>query len=109
MSNKELALAPWNATRFPFNTAIFYHFHGLRIANKIKINIGFYSIPEPTVRYIYRPYFKDLKASVELLGHIGYQFKHQGIVESLPVRILRRIKRSIRFGILRTSYGVLKW
>jgi hypothetical protein len=31
LQNKELILAPWNATRFPYGNAIVWHFHGLRL------------------------------------------------------------------------------
>ena len=31
LSHQELTLAPWNATRFPYSDAIFFHFHGLKI------------------------------------------------------------------------------
>lgn len=33
MEDKELALAPWNSTRFAYGQAVFYHFHGFRIVS----------------------------------------------------------------------------
>jgi len=33
LTNKELILAPWNATRFPYGNAVAWHFHRLRIVS----------------------------------------------------------------------------
>lgn len=75
--NKELALAPWNSTRFPYATSIFFHFHELRIVNDHKVNIGFYNLPAPLIRGIYTPYLADLKSATKMLEQIGFKYISQ--------------------------------
>ncbi len=65
LENKELALAPWNAIRFPYGASIFYHFHDLRIINKIKLKIDrYYKIPEVVFNNVYKIYLKDISESI---------------------------------------------
>uniref|UniRef100_Q3ASS9 Putative glycosyltransferase n=1 Tax=Chlorobium chlorochromatii (strain CaD3) TaxID=340177 RepID=Q3ASS9_CHLCH len=80
LANKEYALAPWNATRFPYSAAIFYHFHGLRIFKKRKkyyVFNGTYFIPKPTYRYIYKLYLNDLQGSIFLFLKMGAILRNQ--------------------------------
>ena len=77
LQDKELCLAPWNASRFPFGNAVFYHFHGLRITSKNSVNTGGYTLPSPVLKYVYEPYLKDLKKSIEILSSIGIELKPQ--------------------------------
>jgi hypothetical protein len=77
LQDKELALAPWNASRFPFGNAVFYHFHGLRITSKNLVNTGDYTLPRPVLKYIYEPYLNDLKKSIDALASIGIELKPQ--------------------------------
>jgi hypothetical protein len=86
--NKEAALAPWNALRFPYGNSIFYHFHGLRIISKKKIFIGNYLIPNNVLLNIYKPYFRDLKFSIQLLENTSdYIFTPQ--IE--PINLFKEI------------------
>ena len=51
LKNKELILAPWNATRFPYGNYVIWHFQGLRLIKKRstwKVFFGFYKLPTPT-------------------------------------------------------------
>lgn len=81
LMNKELALAPWNATRFPYGNAVCWHFHSLRIqkveAGKLGVDIGPYRIPKTTKKYVYEPYLIDLKAAADAMGRLGLQAKIQ--------------------------------
>ena len=77
LNNKELALAPWNAMRFPFGQSIFYHFHGLRIINYRNVNIGGYYLPKPLVREVYQPYLVDLKSAINCLSRINFKYLNQ--------------------------------
>ncbi|MAY01606.1 MAG: glycosyl transferase [Gammaproteobacteria bacterium] len=64
LGNKELLLAPWNATRFPYGNAICWHFHELQIGIKsdfITAQYGPYPIPRPSRINIYDLYTNDLK------------------------------------------------
>ncbi len=76
MQNKAWALAPWNATRFPFSTAIFYHFHGLQYGKKITLSNG-YPLPKPLVAHVYNNYLRDLKTSQTLLNDLNYHPRDQ--------------------------------
>jgi hypothetical protein len=81
LENKELALAPWNAERFPYGNAVFWHFHSLRITRgytgKFRAQFGEYRIPKPAIRNVYLPYVDDLRAAVAKLESTGYQVKGQ--------------------------------
>lgn len=77
LNNKELALAPWNSTRFPYVTSVFFHFHELRIVNDQKVNIGFYNLPAPLIRGIYIPYLADLKSATKTLEQSGFKYLSQ--------------------------------
>ena len=87
LQDKELTLAPWNASRFPFGNAVFYHFHGLRITSKNLVNTGNYRLPRPVLKYVYEPYLKDLKKSIETLLSIGFELKPQ----AKPLGIIRKM------------------
>lgn len=90
LNNKELTLAPWNATRFPYATSVFFHFHGLRIVGDNKVIIGFYNLPAPLIREVYIPYLADLKKATSTLEQIGFRY----------------IQQSKDLGILKTLYNL---
>lgn len=72
--NKEWFLAPWNAARFPYGNAIFWHFQGLRITkrgNQWGAFFGTYPLPIVVRRYIYKPYLNDLRSGIDLLLSAG--------------------------------------
>lgn len=92
LDNKELTLAPWNATRFPFGNSVFFHFHGLRIVNDQIVNIGFYNLPAPLIRGVYIPYLVDLKNATKTLEKVGFKY----------------ISQAKSLGILKTAYNLLR-
>lgn len=69
LQNKELLLAPWNATRFPYGNSVAWHFHALRIMINspecIYIKFGPYRLPKSTQEYVYGLYLNDLKVVIE--------------------------------------------
>lgn len=76
LSNKELMLAPWNATRFPYACSVCWHFHGVRIVNRLGrnkygIDCGEYPIPPVTMRYVYCEYVKDLQSAFSMIASVG--------------------------------------
>jgi hypothetical protein len=93
------ALAPWNATRYPYSGAVFYHLHGLRVVSVKEVCLGPYQIPTPLIENIYKPYLLDLRHACTLLAQIGFKTKVQSIrlswVREL-LKTLRLIMRSIR-------------
>jgi len=98
LADKELALAPWNAIRFPYSNAIFWHFHGLRLWSsntKMMVFYGTYSLPKPTLQYVYQSYVDDLRQVISKLSDIGYRPTRQ----REEVKFLERIR-----GVLRGGY-----
>lgn len=78
LMNKEWALAPWNASRYPYSQAIFFHFHGLRIGPKGQTNFGpIYGLPRVLVRNVYDLYIQKLSLAVRNLKSVGFDPKVQ--------------------------------
>lgn len=82
LRNQALTMGPWNATRFPYSAAVFWHFHGVRLDirdQRIRCMWGGgYVLPVPTRRQVYEPYLADLRAQVEgRLAAIRYQARSQ--------------------------------
>lgn len=90
-------LAPWNAARFPFGTAIAYHFHNLRLlkGGRVLLWRG-YDIPKVVRAAIYEPYLADLAAALAMLGEVGHcatpQARRPGPVIWLGV-LVRKLAR----------------
>lgn len=109
LNDKELALAPWNAQRFPYGRSIFYHFHGLRIVNDKTINVGVYRFPKTLIQEVYRPYLIDLKAATQILEGINFKCMSQSIKPSI-LTLLYRLLRSY-YLLLRSNLqlGTIRW
>ena len=60
LQNKNLALAPWNATILDYSQSVFFHFHGVRLIDLNKIHLGRYELPKNLLHSIFRPYYEDL-------------------------------------------------
>jgi hypothetical protein len=88
---KEFALAPWNAQRFPYGNAIFYHFHGLKLLSKNCLETGSYILPRVVWDNVYLPYSSDLRAAVEELGKIGFDCPPQTASTGMLQMFLRRL------------------
>jgi len=109
LQNKELTLAPWNAMRFPYANAVFYHFHGLRILSRRQLWIGDYSLPLALKQYVYKPYCDDLKEAIKQLEAIQFTWKPQAVIASFPRRVFRKIRRLYRLYQLLSPSGFTKW
>jgi hypothetical protein len=73
LQRQELAQAPWNATRFPYSQAVFFHFHGLRIVPDRRFDLGpIYPLPAPTLEHVYEPYLRDLREAIATLERTGH-------------------------------------
>lgn len=81
LENKELTLAPWNATRFPYGNAAVWHFHGLRIVinsrKSLFVENGPYLLPKITRENVYHPYYDDLRCAIEQIKNMGLPIKAQ--------------------------------
>jgi len=94
LNNKELALAPWNAIRFPYGNAVFWHFHGLRLLPNRKVDVGsIYQIPSKAIKNVYLPYFNDLNNVTETLEKFSIRTKPQ----IKHIGIMLTIKKLVRF------------
>lgn len=109
LQDKERALAPWNAMRFPYANAVFYHFHGLRILSRKKLEVGHYALPLALKQYVYKPYCDDLKEVITQLEEICFTWEPQAKIASFPRRIFRKIRRLYRGYQLLSPSGVMKW
>ena len=100
LSNKELTLAPWNATRFPYGNAITWHFHSLRILvnsrKSLFVIYGPYLLPKCTRGNVYQPYLVDLYAAIEQTKSIGVDLKSQmklSMVSFIKLSLLMILQR----------------
>jgi hypothetical protein len=93
LRDKELALAPWNASRFPYGNAVFYHFHGLRLITENKIEIGNYFLPNALRRDVYQAYYEDMRKSLEQLQRVGVKLVPQAKSVSFARRYYRKLQR----------------
>jgi len=78
--NKELILAPWNASRFPYGNSVIWHFQGLRLIvdeQYFRVRRSEYALPETTLNYVYQAYIKDLKQVVDVLMRQGVKISSQ--------------------------------
>ena len=93
LADKELALAPWNATRFPYSNSVFYHFHGLRIisARHVGLGLGRYVVPAPVIRNVYRPYLRELRTARRVLADSGLPLQPQARLSNIIARGLFHI------------------
>lgn len=89
LEHEEWTQAPWNATRFPYGTAVLYHFHGLRLLEERKVSLGEYSLPPAVVTNVYEPYLACLRDSLALLSTIGIAPRAQQAIPG-PVARLKR-------------------
>lgn len=94
LKDKELLLAPWNATRYPYGNSVCWHFHALRVIIKsqhsIFIEYGEYRLPDCTSKYIYAPYVIDLRHAISLIKKYGIKLasqKQYSIVRLLKSRL----------------------
>jgi hypothetical protein len=73
LDHQEWSQAPWNVSRYPYSQCIFYHFHGLRIAEQHQIDFGpKYGLPNVLIDNIYEPYIRDLTEAINILKNYGF-------------------------------------
>ncbi len=81
LSNKELILAPWNATRYPITNSLVWHFHQFRIVKMSGLGLifhyGTYYLPKVVRKEIYGSYTRDVRSSIKALTDVGWVLKGQ--------------------------------
>lgn len=109
LREKEFALAPWNATRFPYGNSVFYHFHGLRIVSEVKLNIGLYPLPKVLINAVYKPYFADLKEAINTLNSLDFKVSAQ-VADISFLETIYNFSKSIYLVFRRgVSLGFIGW
>lgn len=69
LSRNDALLAPWNARRFPYSSAVAWHFHGLRLlAGGGVLLHSRYRVPRLVDDHIYLPYVAILRSKMALIG-----------------------------------------
>lgn len=96
LQQRDLTLAPWNATRYPYGRAVFYHFQGLRILPSRRIDLApGYELPEPLIQNVYDPYLVDLKRTIAQIEALGFSVPAQGKSPGW-LKLARRTLGSVR-------------
>lgn len=103
LNKLDAILAPWNAKRFPYSSAIAWHFHGLRILKNNKILLfKKYYVPEVVINYVYEPYIAKLLEINSALPYKVLQANKPSIL-STSIRGIRalalRVKQNYYSGI----------
>lgn len=101
LQHEEMAQAPWNAARFPYSDAVFYHFQGLRLINSHTLIVRKWNIPRPHYKHIYIPYFETLAISKDKLFEIGFAIKTQ-VNSKLWQRLFKYL--FMRIAIIRRAF-----
>lgn len=95
-SEKSWCLGPWNCERFPYSDAVFYHFHGVRIANRQKVNIGAPLPPYPTWQNVYLPYIAEIGSAIDRLEQVRWncisQQKSRSLVRTLSASLVPNLR-----------------
>ena len=75
---------------------IFYHFHGFKIINNEKVDLGEYKLGEHVIDTLYKPYSKHLDKITQELKLIDSVNDYNGIIKKdklyckTPLLLLRR-------------------
>lgn len=95
LDRQEWSQAPWNAARFPFSQCIFYHFHGLRISEGRKIDLGpRYGLPNTLIENVYEPYIVDFTKAINILN--SYEITVTPQIKKLSaMKLIRRFLSGI--------------
>lgn len=112
VADKELSLAPWNATRFPYSNSVFYHFHGLRIISSRLVGLGSsrYVVPAPVTRNIYRPYLRELRNARRTLADSGLPLQPQDRLTSIIARgLFHFLDRARRLAAAQSPLMISRW
>ena len=113
LQDRELAMAPWNAERFPYGRAVIWHFHALRLIMKGRqhqASIGPYHLPQVVWDYIYMPYMADLRQAIELMRSCGEIARSQTRITFISrLRYIAYTLRQHARSLFMTLTGVVKF
>ena len=86
LRHAEWTRAPWNVTESPYEQALFFHFHGLRLLTHDKVNLGGYPLSPELIDHVYAPYLACLARAVGALRSVGFEPRlqqHNGMLLTL--------------------------
>ncbi|MEP5566528.1 MAG: hypothetical protein ABJN62_01715 [Halioglobus sp.] len=106
---QSLMLAPWNAMRFPYGGAVFFHFHELRISSEKLLSTGNYPLPKPLVKNVYMPYAKELRLVLEDLKDVGFEFRPQAEAPGKFSLLRQKLSSSLEFIWNNLPKKTLQW
>ncbi len=112
LADEELALAPWNASRFHFGNPVFYHFQGLRIISErlVGLGLGRLVVPASVVRNVYRPYLRELRTERGILAARGLPLQPQGRLSNIIARgVFHMLARTCRLEAVQFPPVVSRW
>lgn len=92
--------APWNAARFGYGDAILYHFHGLKLLTRDRLQLTtYYFLPDEVLRRVYGPYSEDFRDALKTIRESGFQ-----PFAAPPLTIRSRIRNSL--GRIRRAWNL---
>lgn len=106
LENKELLLAPWNATRFPYSSAVAWHFHSFRINRRgprFVAEFGPYPLPKTTRLHVYGAYIKDIAQAIRVLESQGVAVMSQSTPHLLDA--FKRIVKKLAYNFKDSGYA----
>jgi hypothetical protein len=107
LEEKEFALAPWNAKRFPYGNSIFWHGHGMKIFTRKKqfyLDCGPYGIPRHTFKNVLIQYSNEISNSLNKLKSFDIQIRtneRNKNIKSVFLRLYNLSQRCVSGEILR--------
>ena len=93
-------IAPWNAARFGYGDAILYHFHGLKLLTRDRLQLTtYYSLPDEILRRVYGPYREDFRQALQTIRESGFQ-----PLAAPPLTVRSRLRNSL--GRIRRAWNL---
>jgi hypothetical protein len=98
--NPSWFVAPWNAARFGYGNAILYHFHGLKLLTRDRLELTtYYFLPDEVLHRVYAPYIEDFREALTVIRASGFQ-----PFAAPPLTIRSRIRNSL--GRIRRAWNL---
>jgi hypothetical protein len=93
----DLLLGPWNTRRFDYAHGIAWHFHGLRLLGKGKVQLHpGYTVPKDVDTHIYLPYVEALRRALDVIGEPIIQSSSASLSQVIPPWIRSFVRRGLK-------------
>lgn len=100
LRHAEWTRAPWNVAESPYEQALFFHFHGLRLLADDKVSLGGYPLSPELIQHVYAPYLISLARAVAALRNLGFEPRlqqHHGLLFTLKRLLFGTFAQRKRF------------